>query len=168
MVCCHRRKQSPGLPLQRPWVTWVYSHAPDSVLTHHHVVITWLWLHPPAGTEELWFGISFQPLERQLWWEPACPVAATVALCQRREEDICLDLPHSSQNVSKGKVNLNCSHLLETKIIGYSGQESFILFNDLSSNCSVYSTVGLSCFNLAILCGVTLSVPYISRSIGRT
>uniref|UniRef100_H3C3Z3 Interleukin-17 receptor C/E N-terminal domain-containing protein n=1 Tax=Tetraodon nigroviridis TaxID=99883 RepID=H3C3Z3_TETNG len=56
--------------------------------------------------EELWFGISFQPLEGQLWWEPACPVAATVTLCHSREE-MCVDLPHSSQNVSKRKITFN-------------------------------------------------------------
>ncbi|KAM7367003.1 hypothetical protein PAMP_014932 [Pampus punctatissimus] len=55
--------------------------------------------------EELWLGITLDPLEEALSWEPTCPVAAVVALCQKREEDsICVDLPHSSQNVSKKKI----------------------------------------------------------------
>lgn len=54
--------------------------------------------------EELWFGITFDPLEETLAWEPACPVAAVVTLCQRREEGACLDLPEASQNVSRRKI----------------------------------------------------------------
>ncbi|XP_062300203.1 putative interleukin-17 receptor E-like [Scomber scombrus] len=54
--------------------------------------------------EELWLGINFDPLEEVLSWEPACPVAAAVALCQKREDGICEDLPLSSQNVSREKV----------------------------------------------------------------
>uniref|UniRef100_H2RVB6 Interleukin 17 receptor E like n=1 Tax=Takifugu rubripes TaxID=31033 RepID=H2RVB6_TAKRU len=55
--------------------------------------------------EELWSGISFDALEGGLSWEPACPVAAVVALCQMREEGgACADLPHASRNASTGKV----------------------------------------------------------------
>lgn len=54
--------------------------------------------------EELWLGINFDPLEEALSWEPACPVAAVVALCQKREDGICVDLPRSSQNVSREKI----------------------------------------------------------------
>uniref|UniRef100_A0A3Q4N9I3 Interleukin-17 receptor C/E N-terminal domain-containing protein n=1 Tax=Neolamprologus brichardi TaxID=32507 RepID=A0A3Q4N9I3_NEOBR len=55
--------------------------------------------------EELWFGITFDPLEETLLWEPACPVTATAALCQMRDDGICVDLPHSSQNVTREKVH---------------------------------------------------------------
>nr|XP_020495138.1 putative interleukin-17 receptor E-like [Labrus bergylta] len=54
--------------------------------------------------EELLFGINFDPLEETLSWEPACPVTASVGLCQRREDGVCVDLPHASQNVSRAKV----------------------------------------------------------------
>ncbi|TNM91228.1 hypothetical protein fugu_019608 [Takifugu bimaculatus] len=55
--------------------------------------------------EELWSGISFDALEGGLSWEPACPVAAVVALCQMREEGgACADLPHASRNASTGKI----------------------------------------------------------------
>ncbi|XP_053170214.1 interleukin-17 receptor E [Scomber japonicus] len=54
--------------------------------------------------EELWLGITFDPLEEVLSWQPACPVAAAVSLCQKREDGICEDLPLSSQNVSREKV----------------------------------------------------------------
>lgn len=65
----------------------------------------------PAGLEELWLGITFDPLEEVLSWQPACPVAAAVSLCQKREDGICEDLPLSSQNVSRKKVRkpLTCS-----------------------------------------------------------
>lgn len=64
----------------------------------------------PAGLEELWHGITFDPLEEALSWEPACPVAAVVALCQKREDDICVALPLSSHNVMREKVAaLMCS-----------------------------------------------------------
>ncbi|TKS90966.1 putative interleukin-17 receptor E-like [Collichthys lucidus] len=53
--------------------------------------------------EELWFGINFDPLEGTLSWEPTCPVRAVVALCQKREDDVCVDLPHASHNVSRKK-----------------------------------------------------------------
>ncbi|KAM6895693.1 interleukin-17 receptor E-like protein [Xenentodon cancila] len=54
--------------------------------------------------EELWFGITFDPLEQSLLWEPACPVVAVVGLCEKREDGDCADLPHSLQNVSREKV----------------------------------------------------------------
>lgn len=86
---------------------------------------------PPSGIEELWFGISANTLEGQLMWEPACPVAAVVSLCQTMEEaGACVDLPHSSRNVSKGKVHfeiLIC--LLSTHIIKWLRQE---IYNSLS------------------------------------
>ncbi|XP_045927724.1 putative interleukin-17 receptor E-like [Micropterus dolomieu] len=54
--------------------------------------------------EELWFGINFDPLEGTLSWEPSCPVTAVVRLCQKREDSVCVDLPHASQNVSREKI----------------------------------------------------------------
>uniref|UniRef100_A0A3B5M6M7 Interleukin-17 receptor C/E N-terminal domain-containing protein n=1 Tax=Xiphophorus couchianus TaxID=32473 RepID=A0A3B5M6M7_9TELE len=56
--------------------------------------------------EELWFGITFDPLEEALIWEPACPVAAVAGLCEKREDGVCVDLPDSSQNVSRDKEKL--------------------------------------------------------------
>lgn len=58
----------------------------------------------PAGLEELWSGVLFDPVEETLSWEPACPVTAVVALCQKKEDGVCVDLPHASQNVSREKV----------------------------------------------------------------
>ncbi|KAF6719655.1 putative interleukin-17 receptor E-like [Oryzias melastigma] len=54
--------------------------------------------------EELWSGITFDPLEEALLWEPACPVTAEAGLCEKREDGTCADLPHSSQIVSRGKL----------------------------------------------------------------
>lgn len=54
--------------------------------------------------EELWFGITFDPLEGTLSWEPACPVTAVVVLCQKKEDDVCVDLPEASQNVGREKI----------------------------------------------------------------
>lgn len=59
-------------------------------------------LHP--GLEELWLGITFDPLEEALLWEPACPVNAVAALCEKKVDGTCVDLPEASQNVSRGKV----------------------------------------------------------------
>uniref|UniRef100_A0A3P8T755 Interleukin 17 receptor E like n=1 Tax=Amphiprion percula TaxID=161767 RepID=A0A3P8T755_AMPPE len=53
--------------------------------------------------EELWSGITFDPLEETLLWEPSCPITAVAALCQEQENGVCLDLPQSSQNVSREK-----------------------------------------------------------------
>ncbi|XP_054480805.1 uncharacterized protein il17rel isoform X2 [Anoplopoma fimbria] len=54
--------------------------------------------------EELWFGINFDSLEETLSWEPLCPETAVVVLCQKRGDDVCVDLAHSSQNVSREKI----------------------------------------------------------------
>ncbi|XP_040005960.1 putative interleukin-17 receptor E-like isoform X2 [Xiphias gladius] len=54
--------------------------------------------------EELWFGATFDPVEKILSWEPVCPVTSVVTLCQKKEEGVCVDLPHASQNVSRGKI----------------------------------------------------------------
>ncbi|XP_054656240.1 putative interleukin-17 receptor E-like isoform X2 [Dunckerocampus dactyliophorus] len=55
--------------------------------------------------EEMWHGIHFDTSAGVLSWEPACPVTATVALCQRGGEDgVCTDLQQASQNVSRGKI----------------------------------------------------------------
>ncbi|XP_076008037.1 interleukin-17 receptor E-like protein [Genypterus blacodes] len=54
--------------------------------------------------EELWLGVTFDPAEETLLWEPACRVAATVALCQRGADGSCAELPHSSRNVSREKI----------------------------------------------------------------
>ncbi|XP_034528976.1 putative interleukin-17 receptor E-like isoform X1 [Notolabrus celidotus] len=55
--------------------------------------------------EELWFGINFDPLEETLSWEPPCRVSAVVGLCQKREDGLCMDLPHASQNASRAKIS---------------------------------------------------------------
>ncbi|XP_019947745.2 interleukin-17 receptor E-like protein [Paralichthys olivaceus] len=57
--------------------------------------------------QELWFGITFDPLEETLSWELVCPVATVVTLCQTREDGVCVDLPHASRNVSRGKISFN-------------------------------------------------------------
>ncbi|KAM9846042.1 interleukin-17 receptor E-like protein isoform 2-T2 [Aulostomus maculatus] len=57
--------------------------------------------------EELWQGITFDPQEEALLWEPACPVTAVVTLCQRGEDGVCLDLPRSMQNVSREKITFS-------------------------------------------------------------
>ncbi|XP_041832864.1 putative interleukin-17 receptor E-like [Melanotaenia boesemani] len=54
--------------------------------------------------EELWSGISFDPVKETLLWTPACSVTAVAGLCDKREDDVCVDLPHSSQNVSREKI----------------------------------------------------------------
>ncbi|XP_028256672.1 putative interleukin-17 receptor E-like [Parambassis ranga] len=53
--------------------------------------------------EVLWFGITFDPLEESLLWQPACAVSAVAALCQKREDGVCVDF-RGSQNVSREKV----------------------------------------------------------------
>ncbi|KAJ8006856.1 hypothetical protein DPEC_G00111560 [Dallia pectoralis] len=52
--------------------------------------------------EELWFGIAFDPIEATLSWEPVCPVAAVITLCQKRGDNECEDLAGSSQ-IPNGK-----------------------------------------------------------------
>ncbi|XP_029969851.1 putative interleukin-17 receptor E-like isoform X2 [Salarias fasciatus] len=54
--------------------------------------------------EELWTGITFDPLEENLIWKPACPVTAVASLCQKRDDRVCVDLPGSPQNVSREKM----------------------------------------------------------------
>ncbi|XP_012728988.2 putative interleukin-17 receptor E-like [Fundulus heteroclitus] len=54
--------------------------------------------------EELWFGITFDPLEEALIWEPACPVTAVAGLCEKKEGGDCVDLPDSLQNISREKI----------------------------------------------------------------
>ncbi|KAM9328386.1 interleukin-17 receptor E-like protein [Pholidichthys leucotaenia] len=54
--------------------------------------------------EELWSGITFDPLEETLLWDPACSVTALVALCEKQADGTCVDLPNSARNVSREKV----------------------------------------------------------------
>ncbi|KAF0029585.1 hypothetical protein F2P81_018690 [Scophthalmus maximus] len=54
--------------------------------------------------EELWFGVAFDPLEETLSWELVCPVPTGVALCQKRGDGVCVDLPQAFRNVTSGKV----------------------------------------------------------------
>ncbi|XP_056133839.1 interleukin-17 receptor E-like [Lampris incognitus] len=54
--------------------------------------------------EELWFGVSFDLVEEALSWEPACPTLAVISLCQKGEEDMCMDLPHAMQTAGRGKI----------------------------------------------------------------
>lgn len=75
-----------------------------SILIPYDMSYERLWLPLHAGLEELWFGATFDPVEKILSWEPVCPVTAVVTLCQKKEEGVCVDLPHASQNVSRGKV----------------------------------------------------------------
>ncbi|CAN9508282.1 unnamed protein product [Ophioblennius macclurei] len=57
--------------------------------------------------EELWTGITFDPLEEALIWKPGCPVTAVASLCQKRDETVCADLPGSSQNISREKITFS-------------------------------------------------------------
>ncbi|KAA8580037.1 putative interleukin-17 receptor E-like [Etheostoma spectabile] len=57
--------------------------------------------------EDLWSGINFDPLEETLSWKPVCPVTAVVVLCQKREDGVCVDLPHAYQNVSREKISFS-------------------------------------------------------------
>nr|XP_057933438.1 putative interleukin-17 receptor E-like isoform X2 [Doryrhamphus excisus] len=55
--------------------------------------------------DEMWHGIHYDPLAGVLSWEPACPLTATVALCQRAgEDDVCTDLQQASRNVGREKI----------------------------------------------------------------
>ncbi|XP_018556065.1 interleukin-17 receptor E isoform X2 [Lates calcarifer] len=54
--------------------------------------------------EELWSGVAFDPLEGTLSWESLCPVTAVVTLCQKSKAGVCMDLPHASQNITRGKI----------------------------------------------------------------
>lgn len=54
--------------------------------------------------DELWTGITFDVFEASLSWQPLCPVTARVMLCQKQEDGDCIDLPHTSHNVTRHKV----------------------------------------------------------------
>ncbi|XP_072309792.1 interleukin-17 receptor E-like protein isoform X2 [Eucyclogobius newberryi] len=54
--------------------------------------------------EELWTGITFDPIEATLSWQPSCPVTARITLCQKQKYGDCIDLPHTSHNVTRQKV----------------------------------------------------------------
>ncbi|XP_068611512.1 LOW QUALITY PROTEIN: interleukin-17 receptor E-like protein [Brachionichthys hirsutus] len=54
--------------------------------------------------EELWAGITFDPLEGMLSWTPPCPLAVVVVLCQQREA-VCEELPDASRDISREKVS---------------------------------------------------------------
>uniref|UniRef100_A0A667ZYR8 Interleukin 17 receptor E like n=1 Tax=Myripristis murdjan TaxID=586833 RepID=A0A667ZYR8_9TELE len=54
--------------------------------------------------EELWFGVTYDPVEETLSWEPTCPVTAEITLCQKGEDGVCVDLPRTSQTVGREKV----------------------------------------------------------------
>ncbi|XP_055009437.1 uncharacterized protein il17rel isoform X2 [Boleophthalmus pectinirostris] len=55
------------------------------------------------NVEELWAGITFDPIEASLLWQPLCPVTAQVTLCQQ-EHGECIDLPNTTHNVTRQKV----------------------------------------------------------------
>ncbi|CAL8338798.1 unnamed protein product [Arctogadus glacialis] len=55
-------------------------------------------------TDQLWFGVTFDPMEQELSWQPACPVDVVVSLCQIGAEDVCEDLPHAAQTTRTSKV----------------------------------------------------------------
>ncbi|XP_028306040.1 putative interleukin-17 receptor E-like isoform X2 [Gouania willdenowi] len=57
--------------------------------------------------EELWTGVTFNPFEDALIWEPACPVSAVVSLCQKKEDSVCVNLPESSHDASKNKITFS-------------------------------------------------------------
>ncbi|XP_072529586.1 interleukin-17 receptor E-like protein [Salminus brasiliensis] len=54
--------------------------------------------------EELWSGITFDPVEEKLSWEAVCHVDATITLCELQEGGVCQDLANSSQSHVKRKV----------------------------------------------------------------
>ncbi|XP_041110848.1 putative interleukin-17 receptor E-like isoform X2 [Polyodon spathula] len=52
------------------------------------------------NTEELWSGITYNPISQELVWELACPTEVRVSLCWTTEHiHSCTDLPNSSQIV---------------------------------------------------------------------
>ncbi|XP_033888102.3 interleukin-17 receptor E-like isoform X2 [Acipenser ruthenus] len=52
------------------------------------------------NTEELWSGITYNPISQELVWELACPIEVRVSLCWTTEHiHNCTDLPNSSQTV---------------------------------------------------------------------
>ncbi|XP_043944711.1 putative interleukin-17 receptor E-like [Protopterus annectens] len=55
-------------------------------------------------TEELWKGITYNPVSQELHWKSLCPVQVNTSLCWLAEtKGICIDLPHTSHKV-QGKV----------------------------------------------------------------
>uniref|UniRef100_A0A3Q0RL92 Interleukin-17 receptor C/E N-terminal domain-containing protein n=1 Tax=Amphilophus citrinellus TaxID=61819 RepID=A0A3Q0RL92_AMPCI len=94
--------------------------------------------------EELWFGITFDPLEEALLWEPACPITAVAALCQKSDDGVCVDLPQSSQNVTREKVHTYKKFIM-TDIIyvsalvatGREGREEVKIMSQISATFSV-------------------------------
>ena len=58
------------------------------------------------GVAELWFGVTFDPMEEELSWQPACPVDVVVSLCQMGAEGVCQDLPHAAKATRYSKVSL--------------------------------------------------------------
>lgn len=58
-----------------------------------------------SGVEELWSGITFDPVEETLSWEAACHVDAVITLCELQDGDACQDLANSSQKYAKKKVS---------------------------------------------------------------
>ncbi|KAK3518060.1 hypothetical protein QTP70_033286 [Hemibagrus guttatus] len=55
--------------------------------------------------EELWSGITFDPVEETLSWEASCQVNAVISLCEMQDQGLCQDLPNSSQRYFKGMVS---------------------------------------------------------------
>uniref|UniRef100_A0A8B9GSQ4 Interleukin-17 receptor C/E N-terminal domain-containing protein n=1 Tax=Astyanax mexicanus TaxID=7994 RepID=A0A8B9GSQ4_ASTMX len=74
--------------------------------------------------EELWSGITFDPVEETLSWEAACQVDATVNLCELQEGGVCQELASSSQTIVKRKVtysSVDPHHRLCMKFITKAG-----------------------------------------------
>ncbi|XP_034145859.1 putative interleukin-17 receptor E-like isoform X2 [Esox lucius] len=57
--------------------------------------------------EELWSGITYDPMEATLSWEPVCPVAAVISLCQKRGDNGCEDLEGSLQILNREKITFS-------------------------------------------------------------
>ncbi|KAI5617810.1 putative interleukin-17 receptor E-like, partial [Silurus asotus] len=54
--------------------------------------------------EELWSGITFDPVEETISWEASCQVNAVISLCELQEQGMCQQLANSSQKYVKGMV----------------------------------------------------------------
>ncbi|KAF7694044.1 putative interleukin-17 receptor E-like [Silurus meridionalis] len=54
--------------------------------------------------EELWSGITFDPVEETISWEASCQVNAVISLCELQEQGVCQQLANSSQKYVKGMV----------------------------------------------------------------
>ncbi|CAL8329149.1 unnamed protein product [Boreogadus saida] len=54
--------------------------------------------------DQLWYGVTYDPMEQELSWQPACPVDVVVSLCQRGAEKVCEDLPRANQTTRTSKV----------------------------------------------------------------